>query len=142
MPTTPAYGTSAPTIKEQERIYYENLQEAYRRVQNSSAADAARWANMHNNLGSQLSNIQVNNYTPVKKPPADPLDDHTSRLKMLGMRLRWEGDKIPYKTLHTHREGETIFVFLVVDGKPITLEDSAGLYPSDTLVTQLRLIEK
>jgi predicted ribosome-associated RNA-binding protein Tma20 len=33
-------------------------------------------------------------------------------------------------------------VFLIVNGKPLMIEDDEHLFPSDTLITQLRLLRR
>lgn len=65
------------------------------------------------------------------------------RMKMIAMRLRLhEGQKIPYHDLFTSLAGDKVFVFVVQDNQAVTLEDDAALFPSDTLITQLRLLDK
>jgi hypothetical protein len=64
-----------------------------------------------------------------------------NRKSMIAMRLRLEdGMKWPFDFLETHWHDDTVYVFLVANGKPVMLQDDAGLFPSDTLITQLRLI--
>lgn len=64
------------------------------------------------------------------------------RMKMLAMRLRAELTKLPYEFIDTHLSGDKVFVFVVQDNQAVTIEDSTALFPSDTLITQLRLLEK
>lgn len=49
---------------------------------------------------------------------------------------------IPFQHISVHQGVATVFVFVVSDGKSVTLEDSPDLYPSDQLITQLRLMAK
>lgn len=66
-----------------------------------------------------------------------------TRKAMLAMRLRIpEGARFPFDCLETHWGEEKVFIFVVQDDKPVILEDPAELFPSDTLITQLRLIQK
>jgi hypothetical protein len=54
------------------------------------------------------------------------------------------GDKLPFEFIEAHRSrcGEKVFVFVVAGDKAVTLEDEWPLFPSDTLITSLRLLEK
>lgn len=61
--------------------------------------------------------------------------------KLLAMRMRVpEGSKLPFEHLSMHVTDTAAFVFLVTKGKPVTIEDDASLFPSDQLITQLRLL--
>ncbi len=65
------------------------------------------------------------------------------RMKLLAMRLRIpEGNTLPYQDLFTSLAGDKVFVFVVQDGQAVTLEDTAAMFPSDQLITQLRLLDK
>lgn len=62
---------------------------------------------------------------------------------MIASRMGWNMDdpKNPFKYIHAVilKEG-TIVVFVVTpDGRHTTIEDEQAIYPSDQLVTQLRL---
>lgn len=72
----------------------------------------------------------------------DPLGSSAQRLKLLSLRLRITEGTFPksFTDLHTSRDGDTVFVFVTLKGKAVTLEDNAGLFPSDTLVSQIRLL--
>lgn len=71
------------------------------------------------------------------------MTDEHERMRMLGMRLRVpQGAELPFEHISTALSGETVFVFVLSGGKPAILEDGADLFPSDTLITQLRLIQK
>ena len=72
----------------------------------------------------------------------DPLGSSVQRLKLLSLRLRITEGTFPksFTDLHTSRDGDTVFVFVTLKGKSVTLEDTAGLFPSDTLVSQIRLL--
>ena len=65
------------------------------------------------------------------------------RHKLIAMRLRIrEGQKMPYQDLFTSLAGDKVFVFVVQDNQAVTLEDEATMFPSDQLITQLRLLDK
>lgn len=60
---------------------------------------------------------------------------------MIRSRMRWSNANGSFSYLHAHSEKERVFIFGVINGEPVMLEDDAGLFPSDQLVTQLRLLE-
>lgn len=62
-------------------------------------------------------------------------------LKMLHMRMRVaEGNRLPFDFIAPYKNGDTVVVFFVHDKNPTYVEDSWDLYPSDALVTKLRMI--
>lgn len=78
-------------------------------------------------------------------------DIHNSdaRMNWIAIRLRVLPDEgaytdfgIEHISTHYTDGAEKVFIFVVQDGKPVTLEDNASLFPSDTLITALRLIKK
>lgn len=66
-----------------------------------------------------------------------------SLVGMIASRLQIpEGALCPFEAIHAHKLNDQRYVvFLVVGGEPLMLEDGA-LFPSDALVTKLRLLEK
>lgn len=80
-------------------------------------------------------------YRPEK---TDDIANDTWRWNALAMRLRIETNRanLGFQHLSTAYIGESVFVFVVESDTPVTLTDQAGLFPSDTLITQLRLIQK
>jgi hypothetical protein len=63
--------------------------------------------------------------------------------QMIFMRLHMSvGELIPFEFLEAHRSGETVHVFVVVNGHPVTLSDGHTLFPSDELITKLNLLRK
>jgi len=73
----------------------------------------------------------------------DPIESHRERHQMLAMRLRVkEAEKLPFDDLHTSLGKEKVFVFVMQSDTAVTLEDDRNLFPSDALITQLRLIAK
>lgn len=95
-------------------------------------------AHSHHMLGVQVAagtNRRVTNWNDVH--------DEEARHRMIGMRLRLnEAEKFPFDHLSTAVGGEKVYVFVLVDEKPAMLEDDLSLFPSDTLISQLRLIQK
>lgn len=84
-------------------------------------------------------------------PPHAPA--HVGPLQMLQMRMRWGQYSGPYLQQGTYVEpspfdhvdvfhGKKDFiVFVLKDGDPVVIRDSHELFPSDTLITQLRMLE-
>lgn len=65
-----------------------------------------------------------------------------SRKIMIAMRLRLdEGGEWPFQHISTAHAGDKVFVFVVQNNGPVTLEDDASLFPSDRLVSQLTLLK-
>jgi len=62
-------------------------------------------------------------------------------LEMIGMRLRVPVGVQLFDFIAAHAGPRTTFVFVVSKGQPVTLEDDNELFPSDALVTQLRLLK-
>lgn len=78
-------------------------------------------------------------------PPRDTLtiDDEVDRMRMIAFRLRLGyRDQPPFDYVATHKGDEKVFVFVVSGNTPVILEDDLAMFPSDTLVTQLRLMMK
>ena len=70
------------------------------------------------------------------------VSDDDSRKIMIAMRLRLdEGGKWPFQHISTAHAGDKVFVFVVQNNGPVTLEDDASLFPSDLLVSQLTLLK-
>lgn len=62
---------------------------------------------------------------------------------MICMRLHLpEGSQLPFEFMECFMGQNEAFVFLVVNGKPITLSDGKELFPSDDLITKLNLLRK
>lgn len=77
-------------------------------------------------------------------PDMSSVRDPAARKSMIAMRLRLSHLALmPWDMLETHYvEGEDIVIVFVAprDRRPIMLEDSGALFPSDALITQLRLL--
>ena len=60
---------------------------------------------------------------------------------MIYMRLHLAMHERPFQFLECYRDNsERVHVFIVQDDRPVTLIDEWGLFPSDMLITQLRLL--
>ena len=59
---------------------------------------------------------------------------------MLSMRMRWDGHKHPFGFITAHKTADKVVVFFVQKDEPGYVMDAWDLYPSDTLITQLRLV--
>jgi hypothetical protein len=62
------------------------------------------------------------------------------RSRALNMRMRW--DRVPFEAFFTHyiTAKEEVVLFIVYKDTAITLTDPAAMFPSDALITQLRLL--
>lgn len=77
--------------------------------------------------------------TRIASVPDVTLSEGRTDLIAARLRIR-EADRLPWDALFTHIAGEKVFVFIVANGDAVKLEDELGLFPSDTLITQLRLL--
>lgn len=63
------------------------------------------------------------------------------RRSMLAMRLHvTDHTKLPFHYLSTALTNDKVFVFIIIDGQAVTLSDERAIFPSDALVTQVRLL--
>lgn len=85
--------------------------------------------------------------------PAEPwpgieiLDVYTRTLTPMGLiaaRLQVRpGEMCPFEFINAHRVSpEKVIVFIVQNGEPVVIHDDGMLFPSDGLITQLRLLTK
>jgi hypothetical protein len=97
-------------------------------------------------MGSGGSSGVYTSTTTERRISSDPYGQVTitsdlHRMRMIMMRLRiTEASTIPFQHISTGLGGDHVFVFIVKGGEPITLRDDVALFPSDTLITQLRLL--
>jgi hypothetical protein len=78
------------------------------------------------------------------------MNSNVQPMTLLAMRMGWGGygaelsfgnpNSPPFDHISIHRNTETVFVFVVSDKKPVVIEDEASMFPSDSLVTRLRMI--
>lgn len=83
--------------------------------------------------------------TLVQRVPPTYYDVSTEqgRQRMIGMRLRLaDGSRFPFDHISSHLCDDKVLVFIVPHNKSdaVILEDDPNLFPSDTLITQLRLL--
>lgn len=79
----------------------------------------------------------------ARMAPPNYFDPASRLVSMIGMRLRiQEGARIPCDFITAHEAGDKVFVFVVHNGQPLVIEDDKDLFPSDKLVTQLRLLQR
>jgi hypothetical protein len=57
-----------------------------------------------------------------------------------GLRYLRDGDEMPFMA-STRVSDDVIVTFLVANGQPLMLEDDARMFPSDALITKIRLLE-
>lgn len=87
--------------------------------------------------------VHAINKNPVPSNLGSVIESEVYRHRLLAMRLRLlEGETFPYQDLFTSLAGDKVFVFVVQDNQAVTLEDNATMFPSDQLITQLRLLDK
>lgn len=96
-----------------------------------------------NDLMRQLREAQDASARRVSTHTVDLLESERGRNRMIGMRLHMhEGERFPFDYISSHLGDEKVFVFIVQNNTPVIIEDDRYLFPSDTLVAQLRLIQK
>lgn len=60
----------------------------------------------------------------------------------LSARMNWHAWGAGFDHVAAHAAGDKIFVWVLTkDLAPVTIEDEAAMYPSDALVTKLRLMQ-
>ena len=74
----------------------------------------------------------------------ETLTSESWRRDAINMRLRNTQGSIPkgLSDLKTSFSADKVFVFIVTGDKAVVLEDEAGMFPSDTLITQIRLLQE
>lgn len=106
-----------------------------------------------NALGVQAGGVAgaIQQWAP--QTMTDPFKYRTEDDRLFNMicsRMRWNehdpyllmpAKEPPFQKISAHRlNPDTVVVFVIQNGKAILLEDGVDLFPSDTLVTQLRLL--
>lgn len=83
-------------------------------------------------------------YSDMSPPDStDTLSSDVWRMRSLAMRLRVkEGHKMPFQHISTAWSGDKVFIFVISKGQPVTFEDDVALFPSDTIITALRLVQE
>ncbi|MGE0677823.1 hypothetical protein [Pseudolabrys sp.] len=75
---------------------------------------------------------------------AEPVHESEEELlDVIARRLRQTASSnMGFDYVGAHKSGDTVNVFVVVGGQPTILQDGWDLFPSDQLVTQIRLLKK
>lgn len=81
--------------------------------------------------------LAANNHAPVPQ-----ITNKEGRLAMVASRLRLPDVIGPFAGLDTYVVGDTVWVAVVSTNGGVMLQDALDLFPSDTLITQLRLLQK
>ena len=69
------------------------------------------------------------------------IDTSAGRTRMIAMRMNWATQaSIPFQYMETALVGDTVHLFLVVKDEAITIKDEKSMFPSDSLITNLRLL--
>ena len=93
--------------------------------------------------GNNSSADHTHSYSPQAQGSSvfpDRWSEETLR-NMLGSRLRWNsGVKCPFQKVVPYRVTDKIVVFIATKDDAVIIEDDPNLYPSDALVTQMRLL--
>lgn len=98
--------------------------------------------------GGGAGGISALNLPPIAPSPFKTED--SILYDMIASRMRWSDydpysnamrTAPPFQRISAHRlNDETVVVFVISNGKAVLIEDGAALFPSDALVTQLRLL--
>lgn len=107
----------------------------------SKSIFAPPWANHHFDDAANILNVQAVSKNPTVLGSVIENENYRARLVQMRLRLR-EGETMPYQYFATALAGDKVFVFIVQDNQAVTLQDEAAMFPSDVLITQLRLLEK
>lgn len=84
------------------------------------------------------ANVKADDF--IINPPLRRYSD----IEKIGMRLDTHpGPMMGFDSIHVApmADGKKV-VFLIVNGKPMMIEDDEHLFPSDTLITQLRILRR
>ena len=89
------------------------------------------------NMASLTSAMMAGNHPP------SGFESQEGLLRAISQRLRvTNAGNLGFDFIAAHKAAEKVFVFAVVDGNPVTLEDEWGLFPTDKLITALRLLKQ
>lgn len=91
-----------------------------------------------------MSSVQINKPQIFQNKPmasARSMQDYQRNQMLLCGRLKIkEGDQIPFNFIEMYVTDEVAFVFVVNGKEHVTLEDDPNMFPSDKLITELRLL--
>jgi hypothetical protein len=79
-----------------------------------------------------------------QQPMPQWIDPAHKLLQMIAMRMHYpDGSTYPFAFISAYKiNEERVAVFLVVHDEPLIIEDEWPLFPSDRLITQLRMLER
>lgn len=97
---------------------------------------------MTNAAGSIRNAAHIPNMISTNKLPY--IQSEITRINMISMRLSVEGPPQVFAHLTTALATDKVYVFVMAteNTPPVILEDERGLFPSDKLITQLRMLAK
>lgn len=63
--------------------------------------------------------------------------------QLLFLRMGWNEFATPFDDLHISiaKDGTSTFVFLMVNSKPVIIEDTSNMFPCDETVTKLKMLQ-
>jgi hypothetical protein len=109
-----------------------------------SALDRGDWSTARNIIDAmnQVKAAHSHSLSGVASVQAyaDPVASSNGRMAAICMRLRLPVGSFPLKNFETFLEGDTVYVAIVTAAGATFLEDSKEMFPSDTFISQLRLL--
>jgi hypothetical protein len=96
-------------------------------------------------MGQASASGKVGGTLPPLRQAATP--KQYSLENMMAMRMRWGqmgGEwAVGFAHMAMHEAGDVVHVWIIShDGQSVVLQDEAGLFPSDTLITKIRLMQQ
>lgn len=82
----------------------------------------------------------TNNAKFKRAQPTPPEESTSWRRDALWQRLRLHPRDEPFEHFNTGLTNDKVYLFLIYKKSPVMLEDDRAMYPSDALITQLRLL--
>lgn len=124
------------TLKGDEWDAYQSIIERVRREQKDQKRMVAITDAMKMSLGDYIAKTKHDETGYTNAP--------TQLLRMLAMRLRVAaGALMPFDFIQAHAiNNERVVLFIVHKDTPMMLEDDGNLFPSDALITKLRLLTR
>lgn len=122
---TPTYTSTEVALRQQEaeKAMRQNINDLY---------VAGLTANALPRISREVNMAEQSN-------PYD-LNNAAVRTRMMCMRLRVPPDNFPFRHFTTILANGIVYVTIVMPNGPVMFEDDAVLFPSDTLMSSLRLL--
>jgi len=76
---------------------------------------------------------------PIQRPPIIPSIMLARRC--LELRMRWQEHQHPFQDMHVTMGKEVVLLYIVIDDKPVIIEDRSGMFPCDETITKLRMLQ-